>query len=155
MQIFTDNAGRKWEIVIDVKQMKAVRDVLGVQLYSLFDNDLKGYTALVSDLVVFVDVLYLLCRQQATAQGVSDEAFGTAMRRNVLVEARNAFTKELVDFFPDGQREMLATLIETIQVVANSLTVQAAAVTLAISTRMSSLPTPTSSPAASASTPDP
>ena len=42
MHIFTDNKGRKWDIVLNVNQMKRVRAVLGIDLVNVITLDAKG-----------------------------------------------------------------------------------------------------------------
>ena len=37
MHIFTDNKGRKWDVVLNVNQMKRVRAVLGIDLVNVIE----------------------------------------------------------------------------------------------------------------------
>jgi len=114
MKPFTDKEGREWPVVVNVGAVKRVRDALGVDLLDVAKGDLLVHLA--DDPVLLVNVLYVLCRPEADARGVSDEDFGRAMVGGVLDEAASALMKELLDFFPSAQRARalgkLATLLE-------------------------------------------
>lgn len=113
MRIFTDDAGHEWTIRINVAQVKRLRAALGVDLLSLHEDGCKGFTALMSDLVLLVDVLYVLCRDEATQRCVSDEDFGAGLAGESLEQATVAFLAELTDFFPDARaRAALKTVVE-------------------------------------------
>jgi hypothetical protein len=114
MKAFRDTEGREWLIAIHVAQHKRVRDLTGVDLYGLVDNKFEGLSALLGDPAQFVDVLYVLCRDQAEKRGLSDWDFGSAMAGDAILSARDAFLAELGDFFPDPRvRAGFAKLIET------------------------------------------
>ena len=106
MPKFTDNAGREWNIHIDVPAARMVRKELGADLLDLDEGLPKIY----GDPVLLCDVLYLLCREQSERAGVSDEEFGRGLRGEVLGDACSAFLHALMDFFPPRQREMLAAI---------------------------------------------
>jgi len=110
---FKDTEGRPWVLSISVFQAKRVKALLGVDLLSLFDNKCEGLIALVTDMVTLVDVLYVLCMEEANKRNVSDEDFGKAMGGDVLQFAVEAFTDELIDFFPDPKRRSAIRKIMT------------------------------------------
>lgn len=103
MQTFTDNAGRTWAITIHVTAVKRVRGLVDVDLYKLVDDGFKPLAALVADPVRLADVLYCLCRDEATARNVSDEDFGRSLAGDAIVRAADAFVEELIDFFPEAR----------------------------------------------------
>ena len=102
MKAFTDTQGRAWPIVVNVSAVKRVRDLLDVDLMDVAGGDLLARLA--DDPCLLVDVLYVLCKAEADAKGVSDEDFGKGMVGGVLDEAASALMKELLDFFPSAQR---------------------------------------------------
>lgn len=111
MTTFRDNAGRAWDVVVHVLAVKRVRAALGVDLYRLVDDGLKGLGELLADPVLLVDVLYVLCREAAEAAGVSDEDFGRSLAGDALERAAQAFLEALTDFFPDRRaRQALRTV---------------------------------------------
>lgn len=101
MKVFTDNAGRAWTIAVHVAAVKRVRGLLGLDLYSLVDDRFEGLGKLLSDPVGLVDVLYVLCKDEADRLGVTDEDFGRAMAGDAIEHASSAFLEEFTDFFPD------------------------------------------------------
>jgi hypothetical protein len=112
MHVFTDATGRNWTITINVAALKKVKALTGVNLLELLDNNLEGLSALLSDIVKLVDILYVLCKDQADALGVSDEDFGRALAGDSLEQAVDAFLEEFVDFFPNRRaREALRKML--------------------------------------------
>ena len=113
MHIFTDNKGRKWDIVLNVNQMKRVRAVLGIDLVNVITLDAKGEVKvdlidrIANDPCLLVDILCLLTEKQAASLGVSDVQFGESLAGDAIEEATKAFLDELVDFFPGARRLFL------------------------------------------------
>jgi len=101
MHCFKDTAGRTWTISIHVSAVKRCRAMLGVDLYGLIDAKFQGLGKLLSDPCGLVDVLYVLCKDEADKLGVSDEDFGRGLGGDSLELATTAFLEELTDFFPD------------------------------------------------------
>lgn len=113
MKSFKDNEGREWLLAINVAQVKRVRDLLGVDLPGLLDDNLSGLAKLLSDPAGLVDVAYVLCRDQTEKRGLSDWDFGSSLGGDSILGIRDAFLAELVDFFPDPRvRGALTKLIE-------------------------------------------
>lgn len=106
MHSFKDHAGRLWVVAINVAQVKKVRGLLAVDLYRLLDDQLKPLSMLLMDPCKLVDVLYVLCMDQAGQLKVSDEDFGRAMFGDVIEAAAEAFVEELLDFFPDQRARL-------------------------------------------------
>lgn len=112
MHTFTDARGRAWDVVIDVSAIKRVKGLLGLNLYDLVDDGAKGLGELLGDPCKLVDVIYVLCREQCQAQGLSDEDFGRGFSGDSLEAAGEAFVEELLSFFPNRQaRTSLRKLI--------------------------------------------
>lgn len=113
MKTFQDNAGRIWTIAVNVAAIKRARALIGVDVYKLIDDRMTGLGELLSDPVTFVDLLYVLCKDEADKLGVSDEDFGRGMAGDALDAATSAFVSELIDFFPNPRlRAGLRKVIE-------------------------------------------
>ncbi len=106
MKTFKDNAGRTWTVGIDVAAIKRVRSLVDVDLMSAVEG--KLLERLVSDPVLLCDVIYCVCKPEADSKGVSDEEFGRAMAGDAVDHATTALLEELVDFFPQARRRLLA-----------------------------------------------
>lgn len=114
MKSFKDTEGREWVVKIHVAAAKACRGLVNVDLYALADEGFKGLQKLLGDPITLVDVLYVICREQAEKRGVSDVQFGEAMAGDVLEVAATAFLEELRDFFPNPRvRAEITRVMET------------------------------------------
>jgi len=104
MKTFKDNAGRTWQVAMNVTAAKRVRSVLGVDLLQFGSESGKPedhlFTRLHTDPCFLVDVLYVVCLTEAEAKGVSDEQFGEAMAGDAIDQATQALLEEIVDFCP-------------------------------------------------------
>ena len=100
MHPFTDNAGRTWELAINVTQIGRVRSLNGVDLYSLTDDD-SALVGILSDPCKLVAVLYVLCKAQAEEKHVSEEQFGEGLAGGTLEAAGEAFVREVIFFIPN------------------------------------------------------
>ena len=167
MRTFKDNAGRTWSLTLNVWTVKKVRDLLGLDLLDLGGDaatrDKPGLLfRLIADPVLLVDVLYVVCRDQADGASVMDEQFGRAMGGDAIDAATKAFLEELADFTPSPRdraraRKVVATTWAMIDKAQDVLDARAekelpAAVESALSALGSSS---TSSPDSSAQTQDP
>lgn len=107
MHGFVDSAGRQWTVRVDVGAVKRVRAALGVDLMQVAEKRTADgrepgvLERLASDPVLLVDVIYVLCEEQAKRSGVSDEEFGRAMLGDALDGAVKAMLGAVVDFFPN------------------------------------------------------
>lgn len=99
---FQDTAGRVWSLSIATDTVKRVRSLLSVDLMEFVDGSLMG--KLMGDVVLFVDVLYAVCKPEADARGVTDEQFGQAMNGDVLQAAEEAFAASLFCFTHPSRR---------------------------------------------------
>ncbi|MBK9128179.1 MAG: hypothetical protein IPM13_10305 [Phycisphaerales bacterium] len=131
MKTFTDNAGRTWTLAINVGAVKRVRDLLGVDLLSVFESDL--IERLYRDPVLLCDVIYTVCRPEADALGISDEDFGRAMAGDAIDHATQALLAEVVSFFPSPRdRANLQALLTKAQAVMDRARDKVEAAVLAI-----------------------
>lgn len=118
MKQFTDTKGRVWDVELNVRQMKRVRDVLGVDLVNVIQAGKDGAVAtdtldrVANDPIILVDILWVLCEEQAKAAGVTDADFGSSLAGDSISEATRAFLDELVDFFPGARRLFLKKAVD-------------------------------------------
>ena len=108
-----DVNGKIWNLSLSVGAIKRVRENLGIDLFDL-EKLANGETfqALANDIVLLVNVCYLIVRPQADAAGVSDEQFGELISTPESIEA---MTSELVDaivnFIPNRKKREIAKAI--------------------------------------------
>ena len=113
MKTFSDNQGRTWTVTINVECIKRVKTLLGVNLLDAIEGELVE--RLVTDPVLLCDCVYAICKPEAEARGITDEDFGRAMAGDAIEHACTALLEELVDFFPEPKRRVLAKAIERLR----------------------------------------
>lgn len=104
MKTFVDNNGKTWTVTVNVGTVKRVKDLLGINLIEAITGDLIEKVE--TDICLFVDILYVVCKEQAQANGISDEKFGTLLGGDSLEKATDAFLDQLIDFFPQAKRNL-------------------------------------------------
>ena len=118
MRTFRDNRGRVWQIALNVWEVKRVRAALGVDLANAITVDAKGdvnaglVDRIANDPCLLVDILWVLCEDQAREEGVADVDFGSSLAGDSIEEATTAFLDELVDFFPGARRLFLRKAVD-------------------------------------------
>ena len=118
MKTFTDSKGRVWEVELNIRQMKRVRDVLGIDLVNVISANKDGSVStdtlerVANDPILLVDILWVLCEGQAKPAGVTDDDFGSSLAGDSIEEATRAFLDELVDFFPGARRLYLRKAVD-------------------------------------------
>lgn len=110
MRTFTDTAGHTWTVNINVDAIKRVRAACKINLWTIVDN--KENLAQLNDPVTLVDVIFVVCSDEATARTVDDVAFAKALGGDALEAATNALMEALVDFFPKARRMLLSKVLE-------------------------------------------
>ena len=115
MKQFKDSVGREWSIAVNVGSAKRVRDVIGVDLFKLFSDECER---VLSDPCLLVDLLYVLCEQQAKETVISDVQFGEGMVGDCIDAAANALLEAVADFFPQAKRMTLRKLLTKSQGIA-------------------------------------
>lgn len=118
MHIFTDNQRRSWNLSLNVWEMKRIRAALGVDLVNAVavgrDGNVQAdlVDRIANDPCLLVDILWVLCEEQAKEEGVSDVDFGSSLAGDAIEEATRAFLDELVDFFPGARRLFLRKAVD-------------------------------------------
>ena len=118
MRQFTDTKERVWDVELNVRQMKRVRDVLGIDLVNVIQAVRDGTVAtdtldrVANDPILLVDILWVLCEGQAKAAGVTVDDFGSSLAGDSISDATRAFLDELVDFFPGARRLYLKKAVD-------------------------------------------
>jgi hypothetical protein len=126
-QSFKDEAGRLWEVRVNVASIKRVKSLIGLDMYALIKDGLAPFRELIADPEKLVNVLYCLCKPQADALGVTDEQFGELMAGDVLFAAIDAFVESYADFTPDQKaRATLRTAFQKAKQVQDLLIERAA-----------------------------
>ena len=105
MHVWHDTTGRTWTTVINVGTVRRVKALTGRNLLDLAGGELAG--EMMGDPCLLCDILYAIHKQDADAQGISDEKFAEYLAGDSIEEATDAVMAELIDFFPNSQRRKL------------------------------------------------
>jgi len=116
MQTFNDSRGRTWELSVNVNTIKRVKQMADVDLMGLV-SDHASVERLIADPCLLVDVLYVLCKPQADAAGVTDVEFGESLGGDALDDATTALLEDFCDFFPARKRSILRTALGKIRAI--------------------------------------
>lgn len=111
MRQFRDNREQTWDVTLNVSQVRAVRDILGVDLLKIIEANSDVFAKL-DDPYTLCDVLYVLCRQQAAERGITDEQFGVGLGGDSLDAGAGALLEALIDFFPSPKRDFLRRILQ-------------------------------------------
>ncbi len=119
MKTFKDNADRTWTVTINVDAIKRVRSLLDIDLMQAVEG--KLIERLIGDPVLLCDIIYCVCKEDADAKGITDEEFGRAMAGDAIELATTAMLEELVDFFPQGKRQLLTKALAKLETLQETM----------------------------------
>ncbi len=118
MKTITDSAGRTWDVSINVLTIGRVRDEMQLNLLEAILPDNRLLERLSGDVIDLARVLYLICRDEARAAGVEQEAFYAALTRDSLEDGLRAILDGVVNFSPSGLRPAYRKVLEKSQALA-------------------------------------
>lgn len=102
MHTFKDENGKEWVVRLDGPKVREARK-LGIDLAAVDGSAVQKLT----DPVLLVDTLWILCRTQAQAANVSDVLFGEVLVGDAIECATDALIEAINDFFPLRLREQM------------------------------------------------
>lgn len=104
--------GREWMLTVNVGTVKAVRAALNINLLDLLPSgDGPGVMAKLADPCILVDVLWVLCREQAEKVSLTDAQFGAMFDGESIEAATLALFHGIADFFPAARRDLLRKVL--------------------------------------------
>lgn len=125
MAEFVDANGNAWQIRVDVSTIKRVRDRHGIDLAKVLSSQ-EQLTRLADDVVLLVDTLYAVVEPQATTRGINAESFACSLSGDVIEYATMALMEGIIDFFPQGRREILRQIWEKVRALDKQAVSEAA-----------------------------
>jgi hypothetical protein len=99
MPTFKDKKGQEWPVEVTGNTIKRVRTYLKVELLSIVEGK-ELLNRMISDPEFLVDLIYVVCKPEADARGVSDYEFGELLVGESIMHATNALMESLIGFFP-------------------------------------------------------
>jgi hypothetical protein len=120
MAVFEDRNGQSWVVDISVTTLKRLRSH-GVDIQEGIGKTGELFDKFLTDPIFLVDMLYVVCQQQAEERSISDEEFGVALGTADAIEsATKAFIEGLKSFFPH-QAKVITLAIEKLRQVQEKL----------------------------------
>lgn len=122
MRTFKDSAGHEWSLAVNVSSAKRVRDLVTVDgdgkpcrvdLIDATAGDPPLAAKLHADVYLLVNVIYVLCKPEADAIGVTDEQFGERLGGHEY-DAYLAFVEEWEGFFRNLHRDDQARVVNRV-----------------------------------------
>ncbi len=111
MEYIHDENGRTWELKINVSQIKRVKaatktseDPGGIDLLDIANKEMLS--RVLGDPILFVDILYILCKDEADSENVTDEQFGEGFGGDRIYDAAESFMSEIINFTPNPRQRM-------------------------------------------------
>lgn len=98
MHKFSDAKGREWKLGLTYGVLDQIKSDLEIDLLDV-QNGGGESQRLNFDLRSFINLLFVICEEQAKAQSLSDVDFGRSLGGTSLKEAYAAFELEYIDFF--------------------------------------------------------
>ena len=128
MQTFVDKDGSSWSIDLSIGIMEEIKGKLDIDLLDpINENDsLVMNLAPISskNIMLFVNMLFLLCEDQCKERDVSDVQFGKLLNMLSLQGSYDAFFKEWEDFFLSLGRKEIAEAMKKMQEVTAEVTME-------------------------------
>lgn len=107
MHTFTDVNAKPYSVKLDAPKIHAVR--VKCDGFDLASGDPKQYQRL-EDPVLLVNVLWVVCRDQAITAQIGEQQFGESLAGDSIESATAALLGAITDFFPKAKRELLAAV---------------------------------------------
>jgi hypothetical protein len=135
MREFRDDQGRPWQVALTVASALRIRDNVTVDVvdeqtgnrravpFDMVDaaNISQTFQVLRSQYAKIGEILYALLTKQVEAKSLTREDFLDGLRGDSLDAATKALEQELVDFFPQRLRKMIALLASKMDEVQNEM----------------------------------
>lgn len=118
MQKFTDKKGKTWTFELNIFMARKIRTMLDLDLINIVSVDDKKRPSmpvierLSSDPFLLVDLLFVLCSEEAQRENISDEDFASRFDGDLIATATDAVLDEIVNFSQPAKRKVLARILK-------------------------------------------
>lgn len=106
MRTFKDAEGREWIVRVDAPTIQDIRSAHNIDLADIGDGE--TWRRLAGDLVLQVDILHVVLREQSEKRNLSARDFAAGLVGDALGAGWEALLGAISDFFPP-QRRLLWT----------------------------------------------
>lgn len=110
MAQWKDNSGQAWDLLLDAPKIKGVREEFdGLDLVAM---DGKAWARLDADIVLLVDVIWFLHRDQCESRDISESDFGKLLGVDGLENATAALEEAVGNFIPTRRRSVFQSMLK-------------------------------------------
>ena len=99
---FTDKIGESWELELNVGLIEDVKEITGVDFDKVLNEPENIATLLFAQPKKLVEVLWVMCKEQADKRNIEPKAFGYRFDRESIDLAANALIGSIISFYPRG-----------------------------------------------------
>ncbi len=128
MQTFADKDGASWSIDLSVGIMEEVKGKIGIDLLDpIGENNVLAVDLAPTEaknIMLFVNMLFLLCEDQCKERSVSSSQFGRLLNLSSLQGSYEAFFKEWEDFFLSLGRKEVTEAIRKVKELTVEMTLE-------------------------------
>ena len=111
MSTFYDAEDNGWDLKVTTGTLCRVREQLKTNLLDLFGGQGQELAGLCADPIRLGKILWVLCREQATARGMEELDFYDVLFGDALESATEALLEAVCDFFPNQKQRKSARMI--------------------------------------------
>lgn len=97
------NNGQSFTLELDTPLIREVRKELDIDLVA---SDMSGEAKAAADVATLVDVLWILCREQAEKNGINATTFGRGIKGDAWQDAVLALRRAIAFFSPSSSRSI-------------------------------------------------
>jgi hypothetical protein len=107
---FTDVRGRRWTLVLNFSLARRIKTIAGVDFVNYHDG--KALMIIQQDVERLVQVLWLLCEEQATGNSIDEEDFGRGLGGDEIEAAIGALEQCLLNFSRPATRPAMVAIAD-------------------------------------------
>ena len=104
MPSYKDLNGKSWTVQISAQDIITLKKTLDIDLMKSLNDEGKTLYGITEDVEKLVNVLHLLCADQAEKAGVSATEFARGLGGDTLENATKAFIDAFIEFLPPQKR---------------------------------------------------
>lgn len=97
--IFKDSSGRDWKLKLNYGLILDVKDQTDLDLDALLSNPKVFAEIILANPKKLIELLWVICEEQAKAYDVTPRDFGRMFDRETLDTSTNALIESIVDFY--------------------------------------------------------
>lgn len=126
MKTFQDILGDEWQITFNIGEMRRMEERAKYYGLGCVVTAPEDVVTRIQDPYALADLLFVAVEPQAEARGIDSRQFGCRLAGDVIAAAKEAFTEEYADFFPNAdQRARIRALAASAEKIGSEVLARA------------------------------